>query len=455
MFKDLGPGKRAALIGLGVTNRAVAAYLVSLGVDVVGYDQKSPEELSAHLGELEALGVHLILGPRSFEGKLSGFDYVFVTPGIRPDIPLVSSAAHEGAIITNEIDLLLHKAPGTVVGITGSSGKTTTTSLIGHILAKAGKPVMVGGNIGSPLVTKLAEMTPDTFVVVELSSFQLMTVRKSPQISLITNITPNHLDYHTSMDEYIQAKSHIFTHQEATGRVVLNADDPILAEQASQARGRVGLFSATKPVQDGTFLDGNLLMHVAPGKRAEEIMPISEIPLRGAHNVENVLAAAAITLLCGVSPETIRIAVQEFSPVEHRLEFVRELEGIKYYNDSIATSPARAIAGIRAFTEPIILIAGGYDKKLPFDEFVQEMPGRVKHVLLLGVTAPTIAGLMDRMPQAPKYSFCADLTEAVEEARKRAASGDVVLLSPAAASFDMFPNYRERGRIFKELVNSL
>lgn len=454
MFEDLGPNTKAALIGLGITNCALATYLVAQGVTVVGFDQKNAAELGESILNLRALGVELVLGPQSFSQSLEGFDYVFVTPGIRPDIPLVAQAAETGAIVTNEIDLLLHKTPSIVVGITGSSGKTTTTSLVGHILAKAGKAVLVGGNIGEPLIQRLPEMTSDSYLVLELSSFQLMSTRRSPQISLITNITPNHLDYHTDMDEYIQAKSRIFVFQNQDNAVIFNADDPILKGFVGQVKSRVALFSTCQPVEQGAYVHKEILYSVTAGE-TQEIMPVNEIPLRGRHNVENVLAAATIAGLCGIRPEIVRTAVQEFRPVEHRLEFVREIAGVKYYNDSIATSPARAIAGVKAFQEPIILIAGGYDKKLPFDEFVAVLPNKVKYLLLVGDTAPAIAKLVESLPDGPDYSICTDLAEAVQRARNQAAPGDIVLLSPACASFDQFPNYRERGRVFKRLVNLL
>ncbi len=454
MFADLGAGKRCALIGLGLTNQAVAEYLAKLGVSLVGYDQKTRSELGTAAQTLEELGVDLKLGPESFTRHLTGFDYVFVSPGIRADIPLVKAAAADGAIITNEIDLLLHLAPGLVIGITGSSGKTTTTSLVGHILQQAGRLVLVGGNIGEPLITKVPEMTEQTILVLELSSFQLMNVRKSPQLALITNITPNHLDYHTSMQEYIEAKKQIFSRQEKCDTVVLNADDPVLMYLAAEAPGQLFTFSRQRRVTNGACLEGDQLV-LTTGEAVRPVLPISEIPLRGAHNVENVLAAAVLTDRCGVTLEVIREAIRDFRPVEHRLELVRELDGVKYYNDSIATSPARAIAGIRSFSEPVILIAGGYDKKLPFDEFVREFPGRVRHLLLLGATAPLIAKLVDALPDGPDYTLCASLEEAVNKARQIAVAGEVVLLSPACASFDMFPNYRERGRVFKELVSEL
>jgi len=451
LFTDLGEGKRCALVGLGLTNQAVAQYLAKLGVSLVGYDQKTRSELGSVAPALEDIGVELRVGPDSFSHELTGFDYIFVSPGIRADIPMISAAAAGGAIVTNEIDLLLHLAPGFVVGITGSSGKTTTTSLVGHILQRAGRSVLVGGNIGEPLIARVPEMTAETILVLELSSFQLMNVRKSPELALITNITPNHLDYHTSMQEYIEAKKRIFSLQDNCGAVVLNADDPLVMDLAIDAPGEIFTFSRQRRVNHGACLDGDQIVLI-DGESVRPVLSISEIPLRGAHNLENVLAATILASRCGVTVEIIREAIQDFQPVEHRLEPVRELGGVKYYNDSIATSPARAIAGIRSFSEPVILIAGGYDKKLPFDEFVRELPGRVRHLLLLGTTAPLIAELIDDLSDGPDYTLCSSLQEAVDKAREIAASGEVVLLSPACASFDMFPNYRERGRIFKELV---
>ncbi|MBO8126669.1 MAG: UDP-N-acetylmuramoyl-L-alanine--D-glutamate ligase [Firmicutes bacterium] len=454
MFADLGPGKTAALVGLGITNQAVAAYLVGLGVQVTGYDQKTPEALGDAAKSLEELGVDLVLGPESFKSDLTGFDYIFVTPGIRPDIPMIAQGVRAGAIVTSEIDLLLQKAPGFVVGITGSSGKTTTTSLIGHIFRKAERRVLVGGNIGEPLIKALPEMTLETYLVLELSSFQLMTVRKSPNLAVITNITPNHLDYHPTMAEYIEAKSKIFANQTESGVLVANADDPIVFELARKAPGQVILFSRQQALDEGACLKDGQVVWVHQGQ-AEPVLTLAEIPLRGQHNWENVLAAAAVARASGIEASTIREAVREFKPIEHRLEFVREIDGTKYYNDSIATSPARAVAGLRSFEEPVILIAGGYDKKIPFDDFAKELPGRVKHLLLLGDTAPAIAKLVDQLPDGPGYTLTNSLQEAVEKARSLSEPGDVVLLSPACASFDMFPNYRERGRIFKEIVNNL
>ena len=343
--------------------------------------------------------------------------------------------------------------PCRIIAVTGSDGKTTTTSIIAGLLKAAGYRTFVGGNIGHPLLCQVDDIRPDDMVVLELSSFQLMTVRQSPSIAVVTNLAPNHMDVHRDMDEYVAAKRNIFAHQDACDRLVLNADNEITAGFIKQARGSVTLFSRKKAVEGGVYLREKTVMC---GGRP--VLTTDDILLPGLHNLENYMAA--IAAVDGLVPdEVIRDFARTFGGVEHRIELVRELGGVRYYNDSIASSPSRTIAGLRSFDRKVILIAGGYDKHIPYDVLGPEIIEHVKVLLLTGDTAGKIKSATIAAPgyveNGPKIWECADLGQAVERARELAAPGDVVILSPASASFDRFKNFEERGKVFKDLVNAL
>lgn len=451
--------RSVAVVGLGVSNMAVVRWLAARGARLTGFDQKSEEALGPAAEELRRLGARLVLGPDYLERLDADWDAVFLTPGMPKDLPVLQRLRDRGVALRSEIGLFFSLCRAPVIGITGSSGKTTTTSLVGEMLRRGPRPVYVGGNIGRPLLEAAESIPEDAWVVLELSSFQLEMLDRSPRIAVVTNVTPNHLDVHGTMAAYVAAKKRIYRFQSSSDFAVLNADDPETQAMTAEAPGRVLTFSRRGPVPQGAWVDGRAVVVKtdAAGAGADVVCTLDDIRLPGEHNVENVLAAAAVARLCGISPDDIRRVVREFAGVPHRLEPVGEWRGVRFYNDSIATSPARAAAGIRAFEAPVVLIAGGYDKKLPFDELAQALPGRVHTLVLLGATARAIEqavlehGRRTGSP-APRIVHAASLEEAVEHARRAARPGDVVLLSPACASYDMFPNFEVRGRRFRELV---
>lgn len=456
--------RTVAVVGLGVSNQAVIRYLAGRGARLVGFDQKTEQALGEKAEELRRLGVQLVLGPEYLEGLGGrGWDAVFLTPGMPKDVPALQQLRRRGVPFLSETGLFLSLCRAPVIGITGSSGKTTTTTLVGEMLRRGPRPVYVGGNIGRPLLEAAESIPPEAWVVLELSSFQLEMLDRSPHIAVVTNVTPNHLDLHGSMDAYVAAKRRIYEFQGDGDVAVFNADDPTTRSMAACSPGRHLSFSLVEEQRQGAWLDGDRLV-VRVGDVGQQgggapavVCSLEDIRLPGRHNVANVLAAAAVAAACGLSPEAMRAVVAEFQGVRHRLELVGTWNSVRFYNDSIATSPARAAAGIRSFAEPIVLIAGGYDKKLPFDELAEAVPGRVHTVVLLGATAgkihQAIAAHCGKSGAAPpRMVHVHSLEEAVEQARAAARPGDVVLLSPACASYDMFPNFEVRGDRFRELV---
>lgn len=455
-YLDTLKGKTVAVIGIGVSNTPLIRLLLN-GADcrVVACDRKSREELEPLVSELEAQGVTFRLGAGYLEGLAA--DVIFRSPGIRPDAPALADLVSLGAQITSEMEVFLDLCPCPVIGITGSDGKTTTTTIIAKLLECAGFVVHLGGNIGRPLLPDVMNMRASDICVVEMSSFQLMTMRKSPQIAIVTNMTPNHLDVHKDMAEYIGAKENIYLHQDETNRVVLNLDNDITASFVPKAVAHVTLFSRSKTLENGFFLRDNTLWMSQNGKETA-IIARTDIALPGIHNVDNYLAAFAATEGL-VPPEIWNEVAASFAGVEHRIEFVRRLNGVTYYNDSIATSPARTTAGLRSFEERVILIAGGYDKQIPFDGLGTEIVQNVKHLILTGVTAEKIRAAVLQAESSTKDSLpieiCADLAACVQTAHSIAQEGDVVLFAPACASFDQFKNFDERGKVFKQLVLEL
>lgn len=454
-------GKRVSVVGLGKSNLALIRYLVRHGALVTAHDQKSEAELGSAYDELCALGVETRLGPGYLEG-LEAAEGIFLTPGMRKDLEEIRRAREAGVPVSTEINLFFDRCRAPIIGITGSSGKTTTTTLIGSILEASGLKVYVGGNIGRPLIELVDEIDPSAVVVLELSSFQLELLRKSPRIAVVTNISPNHLDIHRTMEAYVDAKRHIFRYQGPQDVAVFNRDDPAVAAMAQEAPSRTVWFSRSQEVDDGAFIAGGrvILSRRVRGERSLiDVCAVSDILLRGEHNLENVLAACAVGHLLGATAGTLREVVTSFTGVAHRLELVREAGGVRYYNDSIATSPARAVAGLRSFEEPVVLIAGGYDKQLPFDEFAEVAVERARAVFLIGQAAVRIRDAIERAAErrggGPWVQLCASLDEAVQRAKEAARPGDVVLLSPACASYDMFHNFEQRGERFRKVVHSL
>ena len=375
---------------------------------------------------------------------------------MRPDLPEMTSAVQNGAVLTSEMEVFFDVCPCRMIGVTGSDGKTTTTSIIAELLRASGHTVHVGGNIGTPLLNQADDMQEDDFAVLELSSFQLMTMKKSPPVAVVTNITPNHLDMHLDMDEYVEAKRNILRYQSPSDTAVLNIDNEITRAFSETARANVLTFSLKRPVENGVYLDGETIYTVG-GSKAEPLLETSRIYLPGIHNIENYMAAfAAVRGL--VDRETYRKVAETFKGVTHRIELVRTLNGVRYYNDSIASSPTRTIAGLRSFKQKVILIAGGKDKGVPFDTLGPEIVEHVKTLVLTGLTAPKIRAAVENAPGyngSPVILEKEDFNEAVLAAHAAAESGDIVILSPACTSFDRFKNFEERGNTFKEIVNGL
>lgn len=458
-FKRYIKNKYVAVIGMGVSNIPLIRYLMDLDANITVFDKKTEEELDSALCEEYAIqGVKFSLG-ENYLDNLNGYDIIFRSPSMRPDHPAIERELNRGAILTSEIEMLIDLCPGKIIGVTGSDGKTTTTTLIYNILVEDGYHCYLGGNIGTPLFAKIDEMKPEDIVVLELSSFQLMTLKKSPQIAVITNVSPNHLDIHKSYQEYIDAKENIFKYQNSSDMVVLNYDNDITREMAGRTDSKVRLVSTKIKLDDGVIIDNNMIK-VSDGKIRKQIIDTNDILLLGAHNVENACTAIAATIDL-VNPQSIINVLKTFKGVEHRNEFVRELNGVKWYNDSIGSSPTRTIAGLLSFNQKVVLIAGGYDKHLDYTELGKYIVDHVKTLILMGQTKEkiknaTLAEIENREEDIELPLFeCSTLEEAVETANKNSNSSDIIFFSPASASFDMFKNFMERGEKFKELVNGL
>ncbi|MDI6760065.1 MAG: UDP-N-acetylmuramoyl-L-alanine--D-glutamate ligase [Candidatus Brocadiaceae bacterium] len=485
-------GKKITVMGLGLFGggAGLTRFLVTHGARVTVTDLKKTSQLAPSLESLKGLSLELHLGGHR-EEDFKDVDMVVVNPAIPRDSRFLHMARENGVPLETEMNLFFKFCPASIVGITGSKGKSTTTALIAAMLQRSEKRVWLGGNIGMgySLLERIEEMGTGDLVVLELSSFQLEDldhIRKSPHVAVVTNLAPNHLDRHKDMDSYIEAKKAIFRHQTAGDYVILNWDDLGLRDWAQETTSRVLWYSLkyrpnfcqtvlppfhsqAVPPRYGAFLLGGTT--VQKGQEAilklasvEEKIRLSGRSLPGRHNLENILAASCASLLLGVSGRDIEETIQSFTGLEHRLEFVAELKGVKYYNDSIATTPESAIAGLKTFEAPIVLIAGGYDKKIPLESFAQECVERSKCVILIGETAPTLMGLITRLKPVvseanpkgtlPNVFQVPSLAEAVRLAGEVASPGDIVLLSPACASYDMYENFQERGKEFKTLVGA-
>ena len=449
--------RKVALIGLGVSNLPLLDYLHEKRANVTVFDDRTIDELPKDIvDKITNYGFNFSFGANALE-KLKNFDLILRSPSCLPTKPELQEEAERGAIVTTEIELLMKMCPCKVIGVTGSDGKTTTTSLINAILQNAGYNTFLGGNIGTPLFTKLEEIKPEDIVVLELSSFQLMGMEVSPQISVITNITPNHLNIHKDYEEYIEAKKNIFKYQDKDGILVLNYDNEITRNCKKEAKGKVIYFSSKEKLDNGYIIDDEIIKECRD-KIRNHILHTNEVILKGNHNYENIAAAIAATHTL-VDIDVAINTIKEFKPVAHRIEFVREIDNVKWYNDSSSSSPTRTIAGINAFKEEIVLIAGGYDKNLDYNPLAKPIIEKVKTLILIGQTSGKIFDSVklkmdNEKKQIPIY-MCDSLDKAIQTAKKFATKGQVVLFSPASASFDMFKNAVQRGEIFKEKVNEL
>lgn len=457
-------GKRVLVIGIARQGKALAQWLPTQGAQVTLSDSRDAGALADDLLDLLGYDVRYALGGHPIE-LLNEMDILCISGGVPLEIPIVQAALQRGIRVTNDAVLFLERCPAMVIGITGSAGKTTTTTLIGKMAEADGRKTWIGGNIGNVLIEHLGEIGENDVVVMELSSFQLEISDVSPDIALVLNITPNHLDRHKTMQNYAAAKAHIFTHQAGDDVVIFNADDPILNAFTELVPANVGHFSASRMVTNGAFLLGRRLAVVgesSPSGMARVVCERHEIPLRGDHNVMNVLAACAAAGAAGISVEAMRKAILEFRGVEHRLELVDTLEGVQWVNDSIATAPERVVAALRSFEEPVILLLGGRDKNLPWQELAGLTVERCKAVICFGEYGASIAEIVNYARRGTslggrlqKVEVVSSLPDAVRVAARTAKRGDVVLLSPGCTSYDAYKDFAERGEHFRQLVINL
>lgn len=456
-FFDGLKGKQIAFIGVGVSNTGLIRLMCKKGLSCTLCDKKSWEQLGEVGQELRELGVAFDLG-EGYLDHLTRYDVVFRSPGMYFNNKKLAAARAAGVAVTSEMEVFFDLCPCKKYAVTGSDGKTTTTTLIAEMLAAEGRTVHIGGNIGKPLLCHIEEIGPDDAAVVELSSFQLLSMRQAADVAVVTNVTPNHLDVHGTMEEYIGAKQQLLLHQNAFSRTILGRDNAVTRSFAPIVRGDLRWFSRREPVERGAFLDSEGYLCAADEKGVTRLFHRGDIRIPGVHNIENYLAAIA-AVWGEVSPGTMHTVARVFGGVEHRIELVRELDGVKWYNDSIASSPTRTIAGLDSFVGRVILIAGGYDKKIPYEPLAPKIVEKVKYLILMGATADKIEHAVTACPdynreKLPIYRVD-DMRQAVAKARELAHEGDVVTMSPASASFDKYHNFEERGRHFKSIVNAL
>ena len=455
-FKSMN-GKKIAFCGIGTSNLPLIELFIKYGASVTACDRRTREQLGDSADVAQKAGAKLSLGDDYL--KNLDVDIVFRTPGMRYYMDELVEMRNRGVVVTSEMEVFFDLCPCKIYAITGSDGKTTTTSIIAQMLQAQGKTVHLGGNIGKPLLPEIESIGYDDAAVVELSSFQLISMRKGPDVAVVTNLAPNHLDIHKDMQEYIDAKKNLVIHQGAFSRVVLNKDNEITNGFEPECRGRVLKFSRKSQLNNGAYLDENNNIVFADNGKKTVVMNIADIKIPGMHNVENYMAA--ISAVWGeVSVENIVNVAKTFAGVEHRAEFVREFEGFKYYNDSIASSPTRTALGtLSLYDFKIILIAGGYDKKIPYDGLGPVICDKVKYLILMGATAPKIKAAVlnaDNYSDGnPTIIEVSNMEEAVAKAREVAKPGDLVSMSPASASFDLYKNFDQRGKHFKSIVNGL
>ena len=454
-FEKKLESQKVAVIGLGVSNIPLIDYLHSKNADVSVFDDREEEKINKEIIEkIKEYGFEYYLGRENLK-NLIGFDLIFRSPSCLPTKPELVAEINRGAIVTTEIEQLMKLAPCKIIGITGSDGKTTTTTLTAEVLKNAGYTVHIGGNIGIPLFTKLNEIMPEDIIVLELSSFQLMNMKISPDIAAITNITPNHLNVHKDYQEYIDAKKTIFKYQNENDTIILNYDNEITRKCADEAKSKVIFFSGKEKLDNGFIVEDNTIKECKDGIR-KHILDTKDVLLRGEHNYENIATALAATNTL-VDTDVAVKAIEKFKAVEHRLEFVRELDGAKWYNDSVSSSPTRTIAGLKSFDEKIVLIAGGYDKHLDYTPIAKPIVEKVKSLILIGQTAnkiyTAVKNELENQNKTLDIHMCETFRESLELAKRIAKPGQIVLFSPASTSFDMFKDMYDRGDQFREEVN--
>ena len=449
-FKNYVKGKKIGVVGIGISNIPLIELLCENGAIVTAYDKKTEELLGENGEKLRKMGAKLVCGEKYLD-NLSG-DIIFKTPGMRFDHDALVKARENGSIITSEMEVFFEVCPSKIIAVTGSDGKTTTTTLIYKILTESRYNCHLGGNIGTPLLCRTDEIKETDITVLELSSFQLHTMKKSADVAVVTNISPNHLDMHKSYEEYIEAKCNIFLNQNEEGVLVVNKANDVSYSLRENAKGKITVFGHDNSCDVYTE-NGEIFAF------GEKIMDEADIKIPGKHNVENYMAAISATKGLAKKEAIISVA-RNFGGVEHRIEFVRELDGVRYYNSSIDSSPNRTINTLKVF-DKVVLIAGGKDKGISYDELGEWLAKKTKHIVLIGKTGPVIKESLDKYVKETgigadiKTEFCQNYEEAVSAARKASKKGDVVLLSNASTSFDMFNNFEERGNLFKNIVNNL
>lgn len=455
-FNTYIKNKQVAIIGLGISNLPLIDYLHEKEAKITVFDSRTITEISEEIQEkIDEYKIAYSFG-KDYLKKLIKFDVIFRSPSCLPTTPELVAEEQRGAIVTTEIELVIKMSPSKIIGITGSEGKTTTTTLISEIIKQSGKTCFLGGNIGIPLFTEIEKMRPQDIVVLELSSFQLMGMEVSPDISIVTNITPNHLNIHKDYKEYIEAKKNIFKYQNKNGILIINNENEITKTFANEAPGKVIFFSSKQRLENGYILDNDIIKESKEGTR-KHIVNTKEIKIRGIHNYENIMAALAATKDI-VDIESSIDTIKNFKGVYHRLELVKDENDIKWYNDSAATSPTRTIAALNGFTEDVILIAGGSDKNLDYSPIAKPILEHVKTLILIGETSKKILNAVKKEAEIEhkhiEIHICDSLKQTIALAKKVAIEGNVVLFSPASASFDMFKNMYDRGDQFRELVKA-
>ena len=448
--------KRVVVIGLGISNRPLVRMLLERGIAVECRDKTPREKLLPEVLELEKLGAKLTLGDDYLENIQA--DMVFRTPGLNAFCPQLMALREQGTVVTSEMEAFFAVCPCTIFGVTGSDGKTTTTTLIAKLLEKAGKKVWCGGNIGTPLLSEAEHMTPTDVAVVELSSFQLMGMTQSPHVSVLTNLSPNHLDIHKDMAEYVEAKENLYLHQNSNDTVVLNLDNDITRSFIPKAKGNVRLFSRVSRPQKGYYLRDDQMICRVDGENEQEILSASDILIPGVHNIENYMAA--FCAVDGLVPKDAMVELAKtFGGVAHRIQLVREKDGVRFYDSSIDSSPNRTKAALRSFSQKVIMVAGGKDKGIAYDDLGPELVEHVKVLVLTGMTAGKIRAAAEQAAgydgTNPVIIDVEGFDDAIRTAAGKAEPGDVVILSPASTSFDRFRNFEERGQRFQDVVNSL